>query len=208
MDLGYVETNPAEKIGRINDADAFRPWPATARALFEASHPPQHLMTAYMIALWTGQSLGDVLRLARTSYDGARFTARRRKTGQAGIIPAFSILRTYLANESFAGVLFVTRADGTPWSERAFSAEFRAWLDGLGPELADLHFHGLRKTTATALAEAGATAHEIAAITLHATLQMVEHYTRGAAQERLATAAIAKLEVAHKRARNKDKPRK
>jgi integrase len=43
------------------------------------------------------------------------------------------------------------------------------------------------------LAEAGRSAHEIMAITGHATLAMVEGYTRGANQKRLAKAAIARL---------------
>jgi len=50
----------------------------------------------------------------------------------------------------------------------------------------------LRKTTASALAEASAK--EIQAITLHKTLKMVELYTEQAEQKRLATAAIHKLE--------------
>jgi integrase len=44
-----------------------------------------------------------------------------------------------------------------------------------GPLFADLHFHGLRKTTSKALAEADATPREIQAVTGHATQQMVEH---------------------------------
>lgn len=201
LDLDYVDTNPAEKIDRINDAEAFKRWPVEARAAFEASSPPPHLMTAYMIALYTAQSLGDVLRLARTVYDGRGFQARRKKTKRSGYIPAFSVLRSYLDKLPKDGVLFVTRPDGTRWTERAFSEEFRAWLDKLG--LDELHFHGLRKSTSAALAEAGASPHEIAAITLHATIEMVEHYTREADQKRMAESAIAKLEVAHRRARKK-----
>ncbi len=201
MDLDYVDVNPAEKIDRINEADEFKRWSAEARAAFEASSPPAHLMTAYMIGLYTAQSLGDVLRLARTVYDGQGFAAQRRKTKRSGYIPAFSKLRRYLDKQPKTGVLFVTKADGTRWTERMFSEEFRAWLDGL--ELRDLHFHGLRKTTSAALAEAGATPHEIAAITLHATIEMVEHYTREADQKRMAKAAILKLEAAHRRTTRK-----
>jgi integrase len=51
-----------------------------------------------------------------------------------------------------------------------------------------------------ALAEAGCSTHEIAAITGHETLAMVELYTRGADQKRRAAAAIQKLELASKEA--------
>ncbi len=204
-DLGYVETNPAEKIDRINEAEEFKRWPPEARAAFEASNPPAALMTAYMLGLWTAQGLGDVLRLARSRYDGIGFSARRQKTDTAGFIPAAAPLRTYLATLPKTGVLFITRSDGSRYPERQFSEEFRAWLDGLG--LNDLHFHGLRKTTAAALAEAGASTHEIAAITLHRTMSMVEHYTREANQKQMATEAIRKLDIAvRKGGRTKGKP--
>ena len=47
-------------------------------------------------------------------------------------------------------------------------------------------FHGLRKAACTRLADAGCTAHEIAAISGHKTLKEVERYTKGADQARLA----------------------
>ena len=46
--------------------------------------------------------------------------------------------------------------------------------------------HGLRKTAARRLAEAGATPHEIAAITGHESLREVERYAREANKMRLA----------------------
>jgi integrase/recombinase XerD len=51
----------------------------------------------------------------------------------------------------------------------------------------------LRKATAAALAEAGATAHEIAAVTGHTSLEEIERYTRAARKKKLADSAIAKL---------------
>ena len=53
--------------------------------------------------------------------------------------------------------------------------------------------HGLRKAAARRLAEAGCSAHEIAAITGHRTLKEIERYTRGAEQARLAAAAIRRM---------------
>ena len=61
------------------------------------------------------------------------------------------------------------------------------------PQLRGLVFHGLRMTAAAKLAEAGCSTHEIAAITGHKTLAMIEHYTAGADQVRRAKAAIFKL---------------
>jgi hypothetical protein len=54
------------------------------------------------------------------------------------------------------------------------------------------------------LADAGCSMHEIAAITGHDSLSMVQLYTRSADQERLASAAIIRLsEHADKRTRKR-----
>jgi integrase len=78
------------------------------------------------------------------------------------------------------------------------STRFSAATNAIKP-LAGVTFHGLRKTAASRLAEAGCSTHEIAAITGHKTLAMVELYTRGADQKRRATAAIFRLENAEKK---------
>ena len=51
----------------------------------------------------------------------------------------------------------------------------------------------MRKATAAALAEAGATPHEIMAITGHQTLDEVERYTKAARRTKLADEAMAKF---------------
>ncbi|MEE4117684.1 MAG: tyrosine-type recombinase/integrase [Paracoccaceae bacterium] len=53
--------------------------------------------------------------------------------------------------------------------------------------------HGLRKACARRLAEAGATAHEIMAVTGHKTLAEVQRYTETATREGLADTAMGKL---------------
>lgn len=54
-------------------------------------------------------------------------------------------------------------------------------------------FGALRKAAATRLAQRGATAHEIMAITGHRSLEEVERYTRAAKQGELADAAMLKF---------------
>ncbi len=78
-----------------------------------------------------------------------------------------------------------------PWVPEVMSSATKRRLTEIG--LPGLNVHRLRKLATTALAEAGCTAHEIQAITGHATLAMVELYTKSANQERLATQAIGCL---------------
>src|SRR5262249_9210109 len=56
-----------------------------------------------------------------------------------------------------------------------------------------LSAHGLRKATARRLADLGCTAHQIAAVTGHASLAEVQRYTKAADRKRLAREAIKKL---------------
>jgi integrase len=60
--------------------------------------------------------------------------------------------------------------------------------------LRGLSFHGLRKASAARLAEAGASANEIMAVTGHQTVSEVTRYTAAADQRGRARAAIGKLE--------------
>lgn len=205
MDLGYTDRNPAARIERLNDAESYLPWPKAAREAFEAAEMPKWLRTAYMLGLYTGQREGDVLRLARTRYDGAGFQIRqgrpeaKRGKGRKGrivelYVPAIKMLREYLAGLSHKGLLFVAHDDGRPVKAHELQHAIRSLLDRL--ELHDYHFHGLRHTTGTAAAEAGATDRELMSLLGHLTEQMVGRYTKRADQKRLAQSAMKKIEDA------------
>ena len=56
-------------------------------------------------------------------------------------------------------------------------------------------FHGLRKTAAVILAEAGCTTEQIKAVTGHRTDSMAAYYARQANQKILAKAAMEKVEA-------------
>jgi len=62
--------------------------------------------------------------------------------------------------------------------------------------LTGLTFHGLRYTAAARLAEAGCSSKEIASVTGHKSLAMIEKYSRDADQRQQAGAAILRWENA------------
>ena len=104
-----------------------------------------------------------------------------------------STVGRYLVGEraNSGRLLFLTTKSGQSYSPNDFSDQFRVWCDEAGlPQHCSVH--GLRKAAARRLAEAGCSAHEIAAITGHRTLKEVERYTRSAEQARLARQAMAK----------------
>ncbi|NOU07396.1 MAG: tyrosine-type recombinase/integrase, partial [Hyphomicrobiaceae bacterium] len=86
---------------------------------------------------------------------------------------------------------------GRPIRPERLSKDMRRHLNQIG--LPHLHLHGLRHAAGAALADAGCSSKEIAAVLGHKTLQMVEKYTKGAEQRRLADQAIVKLQKAKTR---------
>jgi integrase len=97
----------------------------------------------------------------------------------------------------------LTDAHGRPWKPQDLSHALPAALVRIGLSN-DMNVHGLRKLAAAELADAGCSMHEIAAITGHQSLSMIQLYTKTADQERLASAAIVRFsERKDKRQKNK-----
>lgn len=188
----WRKDNPAKGIKPLRYKRVpHRPWTDTE---VEAMTGPEAGAGALpvLIALYTAQRLGDVLSLPWSAYDGDTITLRQSKTGAELVIPVHPILRAALDVTPRLHSVICTRPDGQPWKIDHFKHSFAAARRKLGlPD--DLHFHGLRHSAASRLAEAGASHAEIASITGHKTLSMVSHYAAGARQKSLAKAAIAKL---------------
>jgi integrase/recombinase XerD len=86
---------------------------------------------------------------------------------------------------------FLTTEYGRSFTPAGFGNKFRQCCNEAG--LPHCSAHGLRKPAAARLAERGATAHEIMAISGHRSLEEVERYTRAAQQGKLADAAMMKF---------------
>jgi integrase len=183
--------NPARLMKRDGEAESYLDWTAEQMALFEASNPPLHVMTAYMVARYTGPRRGDIVALMRSHYTGSAITVAGSKNQNPVTVPVHYRLKTYL-DALPPSLYLITDAAGRPIRPERLSKDMRRYLDSIG--LTDLHLHGLRHTAGKALAEAGCSPHEIAAVLGHKTLQMVERYTKKARQMRMAGSAVVKLE--------------
>ena len=87
----------------------------------------------------------------------------------------------------------LTTSQGKAFDPVYFGAWFAEAIEAAGlPE--DCVLHGLRKTAARRLADAGCSEEEIKAVTGHTTSRMVAHYTKAADKRKRASAAILKLE--------------
>ena len=102
-----------------------------------------------------------------------------------------------IAATSHGHLTLLTTERGKSYGANAFSEMFRKWCDAGGlPQ--HCVFHGLRKAACTRLADAGASVHEIAAISGHQTLKEIARYTKAADQARLALGRIANTGVKSK----------
>jgi integrase len=129
-------------------------------------------------------------------YDGAAIRLRQQKTGAVLILPVHPELRAHIEQwrEGRSAAVILTSPQGRPWTAPHLTREMTKRLRALG--LADITVHGIRKLAATRLADAGCSLHEIAAVTGHRTLAMLQLYTASADQARLAVSAVERLETA------------
>jgi integrase len=184
--------NPANGVDRLKAGPGWLPWADNELQHFERNAIGAPL-TAFMLALYTGQRRGDILKMTWAAIRDGGILIKQGKTGAELWIPLHPRLNSYLDTLPRKSLYIVSRQDGAPYTGSGFQTVFARELDRL--DLKGKTFHGLRANAAGKLAEAGCTDGQIMAITGHKTRAMVTKYTRGADQKRLATEAIGKWKV-------------
>ncbi len=190
-------------------------WPESAIAMFEDAYPSgtRERLALYLL-LYTGQRRSDVVRMGRQHLmtNGSLYVQQKKgRKGKDPVtleIPILPPLKKEIDQVPEGQLQFIVTEYGRAFSEAGFSQWFteKAIKAGLvvvdkdGEEMKRedgkaIRFtpHGLRKSAASALAEAGATLHEIAAITGHRSVRTLEIYTKAAEQKQLARNASDKL---------------
>src|SRR6266516_853538 len=127
LDRGLVDANPCERGGRLyRGSRAEKIWTAEDEATFLRS-APSHLHLPLMLALWTGQSQGDLLRLTWSAYDGTHLHFRRRSKTGARIPPirAGAPLKAMLDATQRRSPIILVNSEGKPWTPDGFRASWR-----------------------------------------------------------------------------------
>jgi integrase len=75
---------------------------------------------AAVLALWTGQRQGDLLRLPWSAYDGKFIRLRQSKTGRRVTIPVSKRLKAILDDANRISTQILTNANGRPWTSDGF----------------------------------------------------------------------------------------
>lgn len=168
---GQVFSNHLAGFRRLHHADRSEMiWlPEHVDAFMKTA--PVEMQRALILALHTGQRQGDLRRLSWTNYDGMNITLRQGKTRKHGgpgrkvEIPCTKALRKMLDGMDREAAVILTTKTGKPWKQRYFGDQWEEAAIKAG--ITDLHFHDLRGTAVTMLAEAGCTVPQIASITGH-----------------------------------------
>jgi integrase len=165
LDRGLVLANPCARGGRLyRGSRADKIWTAEHEATFLTS-TPAYLHLPLLLALWTGQRQGDLLRLPWSAYDGTHIRLRQSKGGVRVVIPVGAPLRAALDAAKKQGPLILTNSLRRPWASHSFQAAWGIAMRKAG--IVGVTFHDLRGTAVTRLAIVGCTEPQIAAITGH-----------------------------------------
>ena len=119
-DRGIIETNPCEKGGRLYAADRTEKVWSEQEIGALVSVASQAINLALVLALWTGQRQGDLLRLPWSSYDGTHLRLRQSKTGRRIAMPAGLPLKVLLDSIERRGPIILTNSYGRPWTSDGF----------------------------------------------------------------------------------------
>jgi integrase len=157
-----------------------------------------------LLALWTGQRQGDLLRLPWSAYDPTHkfpgrdatgaIRLRQSKTGMRVIIPVGAPLKTALDAAAKRSTIILANSDGKPWTPDGFRASWGKACKRAG--ISGVTFNDLRGTAVTRLALAECTEAEIATITGHSLRDVRSildaHYLKR--DTALGVSAVTKLE--------------
>jgi integrase len=177
------------------------PWPEDVLAAgLKAEHERTRL--AVNLLYYTGQRIGDVVRLKWTDIRDGVVYLTQQKTGTPLAIPLHSSLVLELDRTERRAETIISTYEGKPMTDQVVRRELKAFCDTFGLKLVP---HGLRKNAVNALLEAGATVPEVGAITGQS-FNVVEHYARKVSKIKLSRAAIDKLENATGKFKQVGKP--
>jgi integrase len=134
------------------------------------------------------------LKLPWTAYNDGRLSFRQGKRNRKVDMPLTSGLQTLLDKQPRRASTILTTPSGRPWGTVNFQHHWRAATLAAG--LDGLHFHDIRGTTCTMLANAACTPSEIAAMlgwTVKTVNEMLDRYQAMTAAQ--SDSAVAKLEA-------------
>lgn len=146
---------------------------------------------AFDLLLYMAQRSGDVRNMGWIDVKDGRILVCQEKTSAKLALPIHPRLKASLDLAQIDYPTFIATQHGQAYTAAGFGNWFRGAVQEAG--IKDRSAHGLRKSAATRLADAGCSEAQIKAITGHVTAKEVERYTKARDQRVLAEAAMAKI---------------
>jgi integrase/recombinase XerD len=174
--------NPTIDVKKIKyQSDGHHTWTEEEIGRYYDRHPlgSQARLALDLLRYTTGRR-EDAPRLGRQHVRDGRIRFRQVKNEHRNPIdidiPIHSELAESIAAADVSGKMtFLLTEFGKPSTANGFGNKFKDWCRQA--DLPHCSAHGIRKATLTALAEAGATPHEIMAVGGHRSLEEVERYS-------------------------------
>jgi integrase len=189
--------NPTLGVKKLKYASTgHHTWAIEEIEQFNRRHPfgTQARLALDILRFTTGRR-EDAPRLGRQHIRDGRVKFRQAKNEHRNPIdidiPLHPDLKASIAATKIGNMTFLITEYGKPFTANGFGNKFKDWCRQA--DLPHCSAHGVRKATSTALADAGATPHQIMAVTGHQSLEEVERYTKAASRKKNADAAMAKL---------------
>ena len=221
-DVWGLEHNVASVVKRPKRG-SWKRWPDSAVEAFGQADLSEDIRIGFSLLLYTGQRRGDVCKMRWSDYDPDGYDGLgsiqvvQQKTANSDDdilwVPVHPELRKVLdaVRDKATSPYMVVSAAGQPYHHENYAIGearrgfFARRIREAQKRILGTHYpvHGLRKSASNRLAEAGCTPNEIAAITGHKTLAMVELYTRQADQRRRAGNAMSKASTSGQAAARK-----
>lgn len=172
--------NPAKDVRRLRQKGGSKEYVCWSEWEFDlfVSKAIQPMVTAAMLARYTGQRAQDIVRMVWTDFQGDTIRVRQSKTGAPLIIACHSKLRDYLngLKKGRSGAVILTSAAGTTYNANSLSSAIGREVRKVDDMPHDRSIHGLRYMAGADLEEAGCNVAEIESVLGHHTFKMALKY--------------------------------
>lgn len=203
---GLLEADPTRDIKlKAPRSTGHHSWDEDQIEQFEKRHPiGTRARLALGLLLYTAQRRGDVIRLGRQHIRDGELSVTQAKTGTMVSITVHADLLALIEATPSEHLNFLVTELGRPFTPAGFGNWFADRCKEAGlPN--GCRAHGLRKAACRRLAEAGATAPMIAAISGHLSIREVQRYIAAADKRAMAKSGMALMEGAFSMRENKNK---
>lgn len=179
IDAGVTNTNPCRKVKKLlvnNQRTRYLSVAEEKKLMAQLEGRREHLRAIVIVALYTGLRRGELFNLRKedVDFDLDVIHVRQSKSGQSRLVPMEPVVReTLLALRDRRSELFFA----SPATGKRFNTIKTGFTSACSDaEIVNFHFHDLRHTFGTRLADAGVDVVKIKELMGHSTIVTTMRY--------------------------------